>query len=90
MVDFDIERVEMEDKSDKLVIDNGSVKAEVNLRGFRSDYSEILSPNVINRMCMAVSAFQREVEVERVKGIHLGSTDLNAAVGSIFYEPEGG
>lgn len=90
MSDFHIEGVEIQNSSDKLVtIDNGAVKAEVNVGGFLSDYSEILPPEVLVKMSTAVLNFQREVQAEKAKGVHLGSTNLDSAVGSIFYEPDG-
>jgi len=69
-----------------LVIDNGADKILLEKSKVSNELSHAgVTEDTINRMLEVIEQFVEEVSREKSKGVHLGSTELDSAVGAEFW-----
>ena len=74
-----------------LVIDNGADKILLEKSKVSNELSHAgVTEDTINRMLEVIEQFVEEVSREKSKGVHLGSTELDSAVGAEFWNMKPG
>ena len=69
-----------------IIIDNGEDCIEINFNEARMDLMNIVDKEVINKAIGVIINFEKDVRSELKKGMHLGSSKLNNAISSLFWD----
>jgi len=86
--DFEIEV--MPDRFEGVLsLDNGSAKAEIALGDAHWTLTRLVGEDTANKLLWEVTKFKKEVDKMRLEGVALGSTDLQPAVDSLYYDSGG-
>ncbi|MFA6096669.1 MAG: hypothetical protein WC788_03520 [Candidatus Paceibacterota bacterium] len=77
---------EMEFLSEKeIVIDNGSDQIRIDFDDIRHNIEHLMGEDNVSRVINKIRDFADRVQVEKAKGVHLGSSDLDSAVSSEIF-----
>ena len=68
------------------IIDNGKDRIEIDFNKIRMELMNIVDKEIINKAISIIMEFKIEVNNELKKGMHCGSTELNDAILSLFWE----
>lgn len=86
--DFEIE-IMPEAFEGVLELDNGSTRAEIPLGEAHWTLKRLVGEHSANRLLWEVTKFKKKVDVEKSRGVALGSSDMVPAVNSLYYDQGG-
>jgi len=73
----------------EMVIDNGEDRVVLDIFQFENDLTNCgIDQSTVNGIMDKVRQFNSEIEQERVKGLHLGSSRLDSALNSLLLDGE--
>lgn len=70
-------------------LDNGIAKAKVDIHTVYNELSQLASPEAAKSVVAWIQRFAKDIERAKTEGMHLGSSNLQFAIGSSFYDRPG-